>query len=176
VKKNKTLILFLILAVFLLCDCIFFLPFQISKFKAAGDQSAVIKGKLETLKRDIKNKDSLMEQQQSLENKLRDIETRFLRKGDAALIISEINRISKEIGLDIANIRPYREQEIDKKGDISFYYLPVDLKFNTGFHKLGEFLNRVEKLDFSLKLRRLEIKGEYPELSVEMQICGIVRE
>ena len=164
------------MAVFILVDCILFLPFQASNLKNMHKKLTKIKSDLDSLEKDIKHKEEFIKEGQSLEKKLRDIQTRFLSKDDTALIISEINRISKDIGLDIANIKPQPLQEISKKGDSSFYYLPVDLRLNTGFHMLGGFLNRVEQLDFSLKLTQLEIKGEYPDLTVSMQICGIVRE
>ena len=175
-KINKSLIIFIILAVLILADAFFFLPLQVSQLHKMGKKLTEVKKRLEALELDVKNKATYLKRCQALSDELEKVQTKFLTKDDTALIISQINVISKDIGLNISNIRPQALEEISKSEVISFYYLPVDLKFKTGFHKLAVFLNRLEALDFSLDLRQLQIQGEYPDLVIGMKICGIVKE
>ena len=187
-RKNKSIIIFSILAVFILTDLCFFLPMQLSKARKINRRSLELREKIDSLNKDLQNKQGYINQNQSLERKLRDIQVKFLAKDDAAVIISKINRISKDMSLDVTSIKPQSLQEISKKTTtkkkkkkqekqgISFYYLPVDLRFNSGYHVLGEFINRLERLDFSLELNQLSITDEVPFTVVNMRICGIVKE
>ncbi|MBN2121419.1 MAG: type 4a pilus biogenesis protein PilO [Candidatus Omnitrophica bacterium] len=174
--KNKVTIIFAALTVFIFVDLIFFLPGQISNSRNIAKKLKEVKEKIESLDRDIANKNNFLNTKKSFEEKLLDIQSRFLSKDDSTLIMSEINNLAKKSNLEITNFRPRPLQEIVKHGHITFYYLPVDLKFETSFHRLGEFLNRLEKLDFSVELTELKMKGEYPDTSITMQICGVVRE
>ena len=124
----------------------------------------------------MQNKPNYESEKQAVEVKLADLQGRFLSKDDSTLIMSEINRLAKQANLEVTRFRPGKLQEISKHGYINFYYLPVDMTIKTSYHRMGQFLNKLEKLDFSMELRELNIKGDFPETVVNMQICGVVRE
>jgi len=90
--------------------------------------------------------------------------------------MAKIDEISREMGLDISLLRPQSLKEIKKTPKGRFCSLPIVLSLNTGYHKLAQFLNKLEKLDFYLEVKKLEIKGDFPDTKVEMLLWGIVRE
>ncbi|MFC1514872.1 type 4a pilus biogenesis protein PilO [Candidatus Omnitrophota bacterium] len=174
--KNKTAIIFIGLAVAILIDCFFILPSQISNSRNIRVQLKEIREKLGALDKDIQNKGNYEAEKQAVEAKLADLQGRFLSKDDSTLIMSEINRLAKQANLEVIRFRPGKLEEISRRGHINFYYLPVDLRLKTSYHRMGAFLNKLEKLDFSLELKQLRIEGDFPDLQVSLQICGVVRE
>ena len=175
-KKNKLAIIFAGLALAILIDCFFVLPSQISNSRNITKELKEIRLKLSELDSDIENKDNFVAEKQAVEAKLADLQGRFLSRDDSTLIMSEINRLAKQANLEVLSFKPRTLEEISRRGNITFYYLPVNLDLKTGYHRIGEFLNKLEKLDFSLELRELKIKGEFPDTKVYLQICGVVRE
>ena len=175
-RKNKLAIIFGGLAIAILIDCFFVLPSQISNSRSITKQLKEVRSKLSDLDKDISNKGNFEAEKQAIEAKLADLQGRFLSRDDSTLIMSEINRLAKQANLEVLSFRPRALEEISKRGHITFYYLPVDLDLKTSYHRVGEFLNKLEALDFSLELRELNIKGEFPDTQVHIQICGVVRE
>jgi Tfp pilus assembly protein PilO len=174
--KNKLTIIVIGLAFSILVDFFFILPSQISNSRHIAKQLKETRAQLANLDKDIQNRANFQAEKQAVEAKLADLQGRFLSKDDSTLIMSEINRLAKQANLEVLSFRPQALQEISQRGHIKFHYLPVTLQIKTGYHRLGEFLNKLEKLDFSMELRELNIRGEFPDTTVTMQICGVVRE
>jgi Tfp pilus assembly protein PilO len=176
VGKNKLAIIFVGLAVSIVIDCLFILPSQISNSRNIATKLKETRERLFSLDEDVQNKEKYEAEKQDVETRLADLQGRFLSKDDSTLIMSELNRLAKQANLEVTHFSPRALQEISKRGHINFYYLPVNLQMKTSYHRFGQFLNRLEKLDFSMELRRLNIKGDFPDTQVSMQICGVVRE
>ena len=174
--KNKLAIIFVGLAVSIVIDSLFILPSQISNSRNIATKLKEVRARLEALDKDVLNKGKYESEKQDIEARLADLQGRFLSKDDSTLIMSEINRLAKQANLEVTHFSPRALQEISKRGYINFYYLPVNLQIKTSYHRFGQFLNKLEKLDFSMELRRLNIKGDFPDTEVNMQICGVVRE
>lgn len=175
-KKNKIIIIFSSLAAFVLIECFLILPLQISKLKNTSKDLTQLSSKLENLKEDMKNKEKFIEEKDSFQKKLRNIQGRFLPKEAASIIMSEINNLSKDMDLDILSVKPQDLEEISKTKKATFYYLPVGLKMFANYHRLGVFLNRLENLGLALRVKELEITGEFPDIKVYLVICGTVKE
>ena len=174
--KNKLAIIFVGLAVSIVIDCLFILPSQISNYRSIATQLKETGERLVKLDKDVQNKGKYEAEKQDVEARLADLQGRFLSKDDSTLIMSELNRLAKRANLEVTHFSPRALEEISKRGHINFYYLPVNLRIKTSYHRFGQFLNKLEKFDFSMELKRLTIKGDFPDIQVNLQICGVVRE
>ncbi len=175
-KKNKLILVLGVLAVILLVDVFVFLP---SQFSILGKISKEIKEKKSALKNleiDLKNKPNLLRQKELMIKNIEEFKKKFLSRGDVNLVMAEIDDVSQKMGLDVPVLRPQPLEEIKKTSWGRFYSLPIVLNLNAGYHKLAQFLNRLEKLDFYLGVKELEIKGAFPNTSAEILLWGIVRE
>lgn len=173
-RKNNLLLGFL--GVLLLMEFFIIVPYQ---FSILVKTSRAIKSKendLKNLERDINNKPQLLQQKDSMSKEIEALKKRFLSKGDLNLVISRIDAISRDMGLDIPVLKPQVLEELRKTPEGKFYSLPILLNLNSGYHKLAQFINKLENLDFYLGVKELVIKGEYPDTKVELLLWAVARE
>lgn len=173
---NKKLILFIGLVLLVLIDLFVILPSQLSQSRNIYKDVVRIREELSMLDKDLKNKQKLVDEKEAVEIKLRNLQTKFLSKDDSTLIMSQINRISKKLNIDIKNIKPQGLREISREKDTIFSYLPFNVILDTTYHRFGQFLNKLEELDYFLIVKELKIKGEFPKTQINVVICGIVKE
>ncbi len=174
-KGNKLVILAVVLVIFILADCLFVLTAQVAQLHNANKKVSVMRKKLSKFEQDLKARPGLLKDKERFQNQLRDTQTRFLSKDDSSFLISEINRVAKEIGLRLNTISPQGLKDIGGKKQDDFYYIPISLTFATGYHSLGRFINRLEKLEFSLRFEDVKLSGNYPDMKVSMVVCGVVK-
>ncbi|MCD6539817.1 MAG: type 4a pilus biogenesis protein PilO [Candidatus Omnitrophica bacterium] len=176
-KKNKLILILGALVIILLgADVFVFLPSQFSILGKISKEIKEKRGALKNLEIDLKNKSNLLRKKESMDRNIEEFKKKFLFRGDVNLVMAKIDEISREMGLDISLLRPQSLKEIKKTPKGRFCSLPIVLSLNTGYHKLAQFLNKLEKLDFYLEVKKLEIKGDFPDTKVEMLLWGIVRE
>lgn len=175
-KRNRLVIIISgIVSAFVILDLLFFLPFQIYKIRGASKNLAKLRKELQELDKDSLHKDSFVKEKAELSRRNREVQSKFISREDASLMISEINRVGKIMRISILDITPGKMEEAGKKGKKVFYYLPVFLHFRSGFHKLGRFINALENLDFYLVVKEISIKGEFPDTQIRMTLCGVVK-
>ncbi|RKY27576.1 MAG: hypothetical protein DRP61_03905 [Candidatus Omnitrophota bacterium] len=176
-KKNRLILILGALVVILLgADIFVFLPSQFSILGKISKEIREKKNALKNLEIALKNKSNLLRQKELMGKNIEEFKKKFLSGEDVNLVMAKIDEISREMGLNIPVLRPQSLEEIKKTPEGRFYSLPIVLNLNAGYHKLAQFLNRLEKLDFYLRVKELEIKGEFPDTRVEMLLWGIVRE
>lgn len=174
-KNKKLIIISAVLLIFILVDLFFVLPSQVSQLKQAYKKESEIREKLERFKKDLKNKGKYKKQKEKFEVKARTSQDKFVSENDSSFIIAEINKIAKDQGLKIISIQPKGLREKAERKGTKFYYLPFVVQLNAGFHDIGRFLAQIEKLDFSLVLKRLIMEGNFPQTKATVELCGVVK-
>ncbi len=163
------------MAVFVLFDLGFILPSQVSQLRNARKESAELRKKIESLEQDLSNKTQFVQKRDKLMNVAEESQARFVSENDASFIMAEINRIAKDLGINLVSIQPKSLRKKGSRGKTEFYYLPFIIQLNSKYHDLGRFLNSIEGLDFSLVLKEMIVTGTYPDNQVTLELCGVVK-
>jgi Tfp pilus assembly protein PilO len=173
--NKKIIIISASLFIFILFDVVFILPSQFSQIRKAHKETVEMKSKIVSLEKDLSSKEKFIRQEKELLRQVKDSQGRIVLEEDASFIMAEINRISKGLNLRIISIQPKPLRRKAKRGQAEFYYLPFAVRLSSGYHNLAGFLNRVEGLDFSLVLKEISVQGEYPDMEIILELCGVVK-
>jgi len=76
----------------------------------------------------------------------------FLSRKEQMEIINDVSRIAREIGVKVNSIQPLAVSKEDGFTKISF-----SLSLEATYHKLGKFINRLERSQMFLRMERLNL-------------------
>lgn len=161
---------------FVLLDIFFIFIPQFKQLRAISLKSKEYRIKFNTLNRELTLKSSFLKEREAVKKRIETREARFLRKEDRPLVLSEINRIVKELGLEVLNMKLAEPQKVEELGELTLYYLPVVMELNTDYHSLGKFLNLLERNKIYFFTQELKIKRGPRNNNIELVVCGIVKD
>lgn len=85
-------------------------------------------------------------------------------------VIYSLNTLAKESGVKIINIRPLGEQ-----ASKIYSRFPFELSVSApGYHKLGKFVNKIERSPEFYTIDSIEIGGNSEQLSVRLMISTVL--
>ena len=170
-----------IAAAIIIFDFVFVLGGQVRFLAKSMPQAGKLKKDIVVARAAISSKDSLTERYAKLNSELPDFEKMFVTEEEIPLLLSEVSRIAKDSNIVIMQVRPSGQQmnravEGGKAGMFSRLLINLDLK--CAYHRLGEFINKLETSIRYLKVLAFDISSvrEAPFIyPVKMTIEALVK-
>lgn len=158
-EKRNIIVGIAIFAIIVIVDLSFFMKWQIVALKRLNPQLSTLVKDVRSARSDLKLKSSFESRYDQAKVAMLEMEKRIPGDEEVYMILDEISMISKENGLKIAQLKPFKENEkVVLKTDIGAYYqLPIYIDAFGGYHQFGTFLNNIEYSDIFMKTSEIEI-------------------
>ena len=176
VKPDKQVIICVILTGILVIELLFLVPLGINKMRVVSKKTNKIKRDLVSIKKEDPLKDDYLNRQTRLKDEIQKLYAQAIFPQQESKILSFISSASKGFNVDIQALRPFHSKDyiVTKGGD--FKYLPITVKARSRFHNLVRFLDYLQKSSYFFQVKELRILSGVPYHSIEMVICGLIRE
>lgn len=174
-KLNKKTVVFIILAGGLLLE-LFLLPLAIRQIKGANRKISDLKIKLVNIEREWVNKDSYIKKNEECKRELLSWQEKFFLPQEEASVLSFVSSGSKEFNLKIEFLKPAKAKDYSSTKFGNFKYLPISIKAEGGYHDLARFMEYLQTSRYFFEIIELKIVSGKVLDSVEMVICGLIKE
>jgi Tfp pilus assembly protein PilO len=175
-KINKEIVIFCALSIFLIIELAFLFPSRIRKLSKLNSQISRIKKDITSIKNDWPRKDSYLENSKKIKEEIRKIKSKFIFPQQESRLFSFLSAKSKDFKINIESLRPLQMIDYVSSRFGKFKYLPISVEGRGKFHNLSRFLNYLQNSDYFFEVKELDIKTDQPNHSINMIICGLVKE
>jgi hypothetical protein len=175
-KIDREVISLGVFLVILILELFVVLPFSIKNIIILGKNITKIKNDLVTIAREWPSKSAYEKQNDQLKEEANNIRTKFILPQQESSLISFISSESKNFNVEIKNLKPLESQAYISNKLGKFSYLPIAISAQGQFHNLAAFLGYLQNSKFFFEVKELSILSNYPYHTVEMSICGIIKE
>jgi len=173
--NDKKVIIGIALAVAALLDLLVIVGLQISHFSVQEGQMKQLRTDIASAERESALRDPLLREKSQIEEELSVMQTRFLRKDDVSYLLAQVNQASKREKIELQSTRLLKQETVGGGSGITFYYLPVAVSMRTDYHRLGRFLNELERQAVPIRIKEMTLSGETPQIQIEAELIGVAR-
>ncbi|UCD15812.1 MAG: hypothetical protein JSV34_01830 [Candidatus Omnitrophota bacterium] len=175
-KLDKKSIIFIGLVAVLLLELALILPLQVGKMRKLNAEIIMIRRKLANLERDWPKRSQYLEENGNLKEEIKMTKMRFFSPRQESSALAFISSESEKFNIKIELLKP-----AEIKGGAStkfgvFKRLPVTVKARGKFHNLVRFLEYLQNSKYFFEVTELDIFSGQPYNSIDMVICGLVKE
>ena len=161
--KNKKETLYLVGGVFFLIIFIYLFIFVkpkvgefISLFRETNTLRSDINETKDILSREALYKKRLMDMQ----GKVVLYEEKLPAEREVSIMLEELSKMAKETYVKILGISPVETlTRVDKDQDKPYKELPIMINAHSGYHQLGQFINRMENTGRFMKISDIDIRA-----------------
>lgn len=134
------------------------LPYQLMKFQSLSRNSKLIKQQISNFEKELLNKDKLISERQRLEIESKNLKDKVRNINDVAAIAAYIAQVAQTQSVEIIEIVP--QAPLDKKVNLKDNLVTVtfSIEANARYHNLARFLNALEKGEYFLELKQINLK------------------
>ena len=174
-KLDKYIMVFLVLAIFLIVEVFIFFPFGIKKMSSISQKTARLVKDLNQIERDWPNKDNYLKKIEELKVGVKEKKNRFTSQDKESKLISFISSKSKDFDIEILSLSPGDLKDYTTTEFGEFKYLPLNIKAKGKFHNLALFLEYLQMSQYFFEIRDLTMSRVSQDNKIDMVICAIVR-
>ena len=175
-KIDKETIIFFVLVIFLILEIGFLLPSRIKKLNKLNKEIGEIKRSISMVKNDWPRKSSYLENNKKIKEEIKKLKSKFILPQQESKFFSFLSAKSKDFKINIESLRPLQTIDYVSSRFGKFKYLPISVEGRGKFHNLSRFLNCLQNSDYFFEVKELDIKTDQPYHSINMIICGLVKE
>lgn len=149
----------LILAVFVYYNIIF--KPLLFKFIAKNTEYSKLKGKLKADLKILANEVNIRNEYSSFKDKAEYLKKMLPAQDQISGLLSDFSTLAESSGVKILKIKPEENLSDPKKKAANNVYLevPILIEARSGYHQLGQFINKLETGDRFIKVVDIDIKG-----------------
>lgn len=173
---DKRSLAFIILTVVLIVEVGLFLPLQVSKIRELNKEIATAKNNLANLDRDWPKRSQYLEENENLREEIKMINGKFFSPRQEASMLSFLSSESEGFAIKIEVLKPIDVKERASTKFGVFESLPVMVKATGRFHNLVRFLDYLQNSKYFFEVKKLDIFSGEPYHSIDMIICGLIKE
>lgn len=175
-KLDKRTVVFIVLAGALILELFLLLPLAVRQIKASNRKINDLKVKLANIEREWVNKDSYIEKNEKCKQELLSWQEKFFLPQEEASVLSFVSSESKKFDIKIEFLKPAKAKDYSSTKFGNFKYLPISIKAEGGYHDLARFMEYLQTGRYFFEIIELKIISGKILDSVEMVICGLIKE
>ena len=175
-RIEKKLILYIAFYLVFIIDLALVLPYQVKKVLSVHSENKTLGKKINQFKREDNLQAKFIDEQETVEVEMINLASQILAPDDISAISAYISDKAKTNAVELLEISPGEMQEHETNSEGKFSYLPLNIRVNSGFHNLAQFVNSLERGKYFLKIEKLRIREETPYHKVEISVNALVKE
>jgi len=175
-KLNKQVIVFSALSIFLIAELFILLPWEVKETFSLSKKTALLKRNTMIAQRDWASKDTFLKNKEELKKEMERMHTKAISSYQVSKLLSFISAGSKDFEIEIQALSPSSSGGGSLINVPDFEYLPIAIKAEGKFHNLAMFLDYLQNSRYFFEIKELSIKSGYPFNSINMTICGLIKD
>jgi hypothetical protein len=173
---DKQTIALIILAGVLLLEVFLFLPLGIGKVGALNKEISLVQAKIKNIETDWPKKDKYVRQNDELKTNIQTLKMSFLLAQQEANALSFISSESEKFNIKIEVLKPSKLKDFASTKFGSFKYLPIVVRGSGKFHDAAKFFEYLQNSKYFFEITEIDIFPGAVGNSMEMIICGLIKE
>ncbi|RKY41519.1 MAG: hypothetical protein DRP81_08345 [Candidatus Omnitrophota bacterium] len=169
-------ILIVIVYVALFLEIFWFTPFQIKKFIHLFSEVGRLRKNIVQFSSQKNYQQNLLSRKKEISREIIELKSKIIAPQDVSALQAYLSRKAKENRLDIEEISPNSPQEYKITSQGKFLALPVDIILEADFHSLARFFGDLEKGDYFLAPKEMEVIGAKPYHRVNLELYALIKE
>lgn len=160
-EKDKQIVFIALFIVFILGDIVMVLGWQYRLFSQNRQTLINKKRTMSNLESDIKNLEKTKKESGVLDNKVSDFSLSVVDEKNISALIENISNLAVENDVKITQIKPVTDGpnfNVVELKDGKFKEIEIQITGKAAFHKLGNFINRIETSQNFFKVVSLDIE------------------
>ncbi|MFA5270986.1 MAG: hypothetical protein WC412_01435 [Candidatus Omnitrophota bacterium] len=172
---DKNIIIGVMIGVTLLIE-ITILSSEFSAVSGINKKINQLKQELVQVERDWPNRDAFYKQKEVFKQEIGGMHTKFILPQAESALYSFLSSESKNFNVQVKVLKPAPLQDYLTTKLGKFKYLPIIISARGSFHSLASFLDYIQNSKYFFDVTELRIASGAPYHSVDMVICGLVKE
>lgn len=172
---DKNVILIAAIGITLLIE-ITVLSSEVSAIFGINKRITKLRQDLVQIERDWPNRDNFSKQKEDLKKEIEEMHTKYVLPQAESALYSFLSSESKNFNVQVKVLKPAPLQDYLTTKLGKFKYLPIIISAKGSFHGLANFLDHIQNSKYFFDVTELRIASSTPYHSIEMVICGLVKE
>jgi cell division protein FtsB len=128
------------------------------------------------IEREWPNRDNFSKQKEALKQEISEMHTKFILPQTESTLYSFLSSESKNFNVQVKVLKPAPLQDYLTTKLGKFKYLPIIINARSSFHGLANFMDHIQNSKYFFDITELRIASGYPYHTIDMVICGLVKE
>lgn len=154
-EREKKMMLVLGVAFFLFADYWVLISPVVTAFTKKMPEIAESRRVLDGLKDDIKNEKTLRENADSIIERAKSSEAKFIAPAEVPKLLEDLSRMARDSGVKILSVEP--REVVHTRAMEPYGRIPIRISAMAGFHDLGRFVASLENARTYFKVANLKI-------------------
>lgn len=155
--QDQTLALGVVVSLIILVTFYFlFLRPHIYQLRQLNPRLITLRKDVQNTARDAANIDALKKRLKNLRAKVNFYEQKLPREKEIPSLLESLSKVAKDSQVKIIEIQP-RDKDIRERGGM-YLEVPIAIKARCGYHRLGKFINELERGPRFIRISDIEIK------------------
>ena len=174
-KLDKNIILTIAATAILLVEIVL-LILEVGAISGINKKISKTKQDLAAIEREWPNKENYVKRSDSLKKEIAEIREKFILPQQDSALFSYISSQSKNFSVQIKALKPQPLQDYAASKLGKFKYLPIAVNAASSFHNFAQFIDFLQSDKYFFDVLEIRILSDSPYQSIEMVICGLVKE
>lgn len=174
INLDKKIIVFLVLSGFLLVELFVLLPGEIKTISRLNKKINTAVENLKLIEEDWPNKENYLIRKEKLAKEISDMRSRVVAPQEESKAFSFISANSRNFSVTISSLSPGELQDYTLTGLGEFKVLPINVKAESQFHNLLEFLEYLQGSKYLFGVKELEISSGSSSNTINMTLCCLI--
>lgn len=157
-KTRYYIFIGVLLAAFLL-DYFFLMSPQLASLRKISPEIKIVSEDIKKAQGDVNKVNTYKKDLEQISKKLDQASLKIKSREDVPFILEHIANIAGETGVKIDQIMPdaIGQELLTENNQRKYFDLPIYMEARSGYHDFGQFLNRIEQDDVSLRVSSFTI-------------------
>jgi len=173
---NKKDIICVGIYVLLAFDLLLVVPLQIRSVLGNNVSLHKVKVRISQYNRDKADGDDFLKEKERLSRDILSLQGRIIPRRDVSSVSAYISSKAKDNNVDIFEVTAGTEEEYKNSGGNRYYYLPLKIEAESGYHDLGRFLNALSMGEYYLDTEEILVQGNAPYHKTGLIISILLKE
>lgn len=173
---DKKILVCIIVYAVLILDLLVVIPLQIGGTLSSGRAARLVRGRIAEYNRDSAARERFVQEKDSLSREIFSLQGKIMSRQDVSLFSAYVSGKAKEYGVDIIEVSAGNQDKYKSTAQGTYYYLPLKIDAESGFHNLAQFFNALERGGYYLNIEEMTVKAEAPYHKVRLVISTLLKE
>ena len=160
-EKKKFLIIGILSAVLLFLDIFFVIRPLFHKSSDLKMRIVAVEKNIDDVTQNISTLPKTEKKLEDLKSEQALYEKSFPKEEEVPSLLESLSRVAASSSVDIIAIKPIKiEPNYIEKNPKPFHEIPIELQAKGGYHQIGQFINKLERLDRFMEVKDLKISQD----------------